>query len=205
MPYSYRLLFSAADALIDATSTGLAFRSTTKTFYLLDWKSKFITEFTLAKSNDSSSTSSSNHSEIQIQHRISSDTFNEPVQIAIFDQHPTSLLIRDNESLLIIDSRTGQLINKIDTRAFGIKTIKAFTIGSNDEILIGDHRIHIVSYDGKYIRQIPIVNQQQTVDVDIHITHQPPDLIASHHKQMSSNNSFPSKANTIGPNKSGGM
>jgi len=78
------------------------------------------------------------------------------------------------------------LLNKIDTRSFGIKTIKAFTIGLQDEIIIGDHRIHILSYDGKYLRQISSINQQQIVDVDIHITHEPPDLIASHHRQSSS-------------------
>ena len=43
----------------------------------------------------------------------------------------------------------------------------------------------MLSYDGKYLRQISSVNQQQTVDVDIHITHEPPDLITSHHKQLS--------------------
>lgn len=48
-----------------------------------------------------------------------------------------------------------------------------------DEILIGDHRIHLISYEGKYLRQIISNQQQQVVDVDIHT----PDLIASHHKQ----------------------
>lgn len=76
-------------------------------------------------------------------------------------------------------------MNKIDTRSFGIKTIKAFTTSSQDEIIVSDHRIHILSYDGKYLKQISSVNQQQIVDVDIHITHEPPDLIASHHKQSS--------------------
>ena len=95
-------------------------------------------------------------------------------------------LICDNNTLLIIDNRTGDLLNKIDTRSFGIKTIKAFTINSQDEIIIGDHRIHIISYEGKYLRQISSINQQQIVDVDIHITsHEPPDLITSHHKQSS--------------------
>jgi hypothetical protein len=81
---------------------------------------------------------------------------------------------------LIIDSRTGDLINKIDTRSFGIKTIKAFTIGLQDEIIIGDHRIHILSY----LRQISSITQQQIVDVDVHVAHQPPDLIPSNHKQL---------------------
>lgn len=75
------------------------------------------------------------------------------------------------------------MINQIDTRSAGIKTIKTFTIGQQDEILIGDHRIHVFSYEGKYLRQICSLTSQQIVDVDVHITHQPPDLIPSNHKQ----------------------
>ncbi|CAF1086530.1 unnamed protein product [Rotaria magnacalcarata] len=169
------------DSLVESTSTGLAYRSSTSTFYLLDWKSKFITEFTLFNSNSSSA--HVNNSRIHINHQVTCSLFNEPVQIALFEQHFNSLLICDNNTLLIIDSRTGDLINKIDIRSFGIKTIKAFTVGLQDEIILSDHRIHVLSYEGKYIRQISSVNQQQIVDVDIHITHEPPDLIASHHKQ----------------------
>jgi hypothetical protein len=165
---------------VETTSTGLAYRSSTSTFYLLDWKSKFITEFTINNRNPSLT------SLININHQITCSLFNEPVQIALFEQHINSLLICDNNTLLIIDNRTGDLINKIDTRSFGIKTIKAFTTNSQDEIIIGDHRIHIISYEGKYLRQISSTNQQQIVDVDIHITHEPPDLIASHHRQSSS-------------------
>ncbi|CAF0889158.1 unnamed protein product [Rotaria sp. Silwood1] len=173
----------ATDSLVEPTSTGLAYRSSTSTFYLLDWKSKIITEFTILNSN--SSTTNLIQSQIQINHQITCSLFQEPVQIALFEQHINSLLICDNNTLLIIDNRTGDLINKIDTRSFGIKTIKAFTINLQDEIIISDHRIHILSYDGKYLRQISSINQQQIVDVDIHITHEPPDLIASHHKQSS--------------------
>ncbi len=177
-------LFAATESLVQSTSTGLTYRSSTSSFYLLDWKSKFITEFTIANRNSSST--SPNNSQININHQITCSLFNEPVQIALFQQHINSLLICDNNTLLIIDNRTGDLLNKIDTRTFGIKTIKAFTIGLQDEIIIGDHHIHILSYDGKYLRQISSVNQQQIVDVDIHITHEPPDLIASHHNKQSS-------------------
>jgi hypothetical protein len=172
-----KFYFLATESLVDSTSTGLAYRSSTSTFYLLDWKSKFITEFTI---------SSNNKNQININHQITCSLFNEPVQIALFKQHLNSLLICDNNTLLIIDNRTGNLLNKIDTRSFGIKTIKTFTINLQDEIIIGDHRIHILSYEGKYLRQLSSINQQQIVDVDIHITHEPPDLIASHHKQSSS-------------------
>lgn len=136
--------------------------------------------------SNSSSTSLSTNTPITIHHQITCSSFNEPVQIALFEQHQNSLLICDNNTLLIIDNRTGDLLHQIDTRTFGIKTIKAFTTGHQDEIIIGDHRIHILSYEGKYLRQISSLNQQQIVDVDIHITHEPPDLIASHHKQSSS-------------------
>ncbi|CAF4108496.1 unnamed protein product, partial [Rotaria sp. Silwood2] len=171
------------ELLVEPTSTGLAYRSSSSTFYLLDWKSKIITEFTILNSN--SSTTNLNNSQTHINHQITCSLFNEPVQIALFEQHINSLLVCDNNTLLIIDNRTGDLINKIDTRSFGIKTIKAFTTNLQDEIIISDHRIHILSYDGKYLRQISSINQQQIVDVDIHITHEPPDLIASHHKQSS--------------------
>ena len=123
------------------------------------------------------------NSQIQINHQQTCSLFNEPVQIALFELHPNSLLICDNNTLLIIDSRTGDLINKLDTRSFGIKTIKAFTVGLQDEIIISDHRIHIVSYEGKYLRQISSITQQQIVDVDVHIAHEPPDLIPSYHRQ----------------------
>jgi hypothetical protein len=174
------LIYLATDSLLESTSTGLAYRSSTSMFYLLDWKSKLITEFSLTNSD----ASSIHNSQITINHQITCSSFNEPVQIALFEQHPNSLLICDNNTLLIVDNRTGDLINKIDTRSFGIKTIKAFTIGLQDEIIIGDHRIHIFSYDGKHLREISSITQQQIVDVDIHITHQPPDLIASHRKQQ---------------------
>jgi hypothetical protein len=144
------------------------------------------------------------HTPIEIQHRITSSCFIEPVQIALFEQHINSLLICDNNSLFIIDSRTGDLLNQIDLRSYGIKTIKAFTIGLQDEIIIGDHRIHILSYEGKYLRQIPSINSQQIVDVDIHITHEPPDLIASHHKQ-SLTHAGNSKTNSLVTNKGGSI
>ena len=171
------------NSLVEATSTGLAFRSSTSTFYLLDWKSKFITEFTI--NNRQSSSTPSDNNQVSVIHQITCSSFNEPVQIALFEQHTNAVLVCDNNTLLIIDNRTGELINKIDTRSFVIKTIKAFTTGLQDEIIIGDHRIHILSYDGKYLRQISSINQQQIVDVDIHITHEPPDLIASHHSKQS--------------------
>ncbi|CAF0874309.1 unnamed protein product [Adineta ricciae] len=173
----------ATNSLVEATSTGLAYRSSTSAFYLLDWKSKFITEFTI--DNRQSSSTPSDNNQVSVIHQITCSSFNEPVQIALFEQHTNAVLVCDNNTLLIIDNRTGELINKIDTRSFGIKTIKAFTIGLQDEIIIGDHRIHILSYDGKYLRQISSINQQQIVDVDIHITHEPPDLIASHHSKQS--------------------
>ncbi|CAF1053706.1 unnamed protein product [Adineta ricciae] len=173
----------ATNSLVEATSTGLAYRSSTSTFYLLDWKSKFITEFTI--NNRQSSSTPLDSTQVSVIHQITCSSFNEPVQIALFEQHTNAVLVCDNNTLLIIDNRTGELINKIDTRSFGIKTIKAFTTGLQDEIIIGDHRIHILSYDGKYLRQISSINQQQIVDVDIHITHEPPDLIASHHSKQS--------------------
>ncbi|CAF0745493.1 unnamed protein product [Adineta steineri] len=175
------------DTLLESTSTGLAYRSSTSKFYLLDWKSKLITEFSIVNSDSSSN----ENSQITIHHQITCSSFNEPVQIAVFEQHQNSLLICDNNTFLIIDSRTGDLINKIDTRLFGIKTIKGFTIGLQDEIIVGDHRIHILSYEGKYLRQISSLTQQQIVDVDVHIAHQPPDLIPSYHKQLQSSISLP--------------
>jgi hypothetical protein len=177
------LLFSsflATDNLLESTSTGLAYRSSTSTFYLLDWKNKLITEFSLVNSDSSSI----ENSQIHINHQITCTSFNEPVQIALFEHHPNSLLICDDNTFLIVDNRTGDLINKIDTRSLGIKTIKAFTIGLQDEIIVGDHRIHILSYEGKYLRQISSLTQQQIVDVDVHIAHQPPDIIPSYHKQL---------------------
>ena len=155
------------DSLVQSTSTGLAYRSSTSTFYLLDWKSKYLTEFTRSNSL------------VHIDRQLTCSFFNEPIQLALFHHHSQSLLICDNNNLFIVHNQTGDLIQQIDTRPFGIKTIKAFTIGQQDEIIIGDHRIHMISYEGKYIRQITSTNQQQTVDVDIHT----PDLIASHHKQ----------------------
>ncbi|CAF1572409.1 unnamed protein product, partial [Adineta steineri] len=141
---------------LESTSTGLAYRSSTSKFYLLDWKSKLITEFSIANSDSSSN----ENSQITIHHQITCSSFNEPVQIAVCEQHQNSLLICDNNTFLIVDSRTGDLINKIDTRLFGIKTIKGFTIGLQDEIIVGDHRIHILSYEGKYLRQISSLTQQ---------------------------------------------
>jgi len=172
--------FLATDSLLEPTSTGLAYRSSTSTFYLLDWKSKLITEFSITNSDSSSI----ENNPINILHQITCSSFNEPIQIALFEQHQNSLLICDNNTLLIVDSRTGDLINKIDTRSLGIKTIKAFTIGLQDEIIISDHRIHILSYEGKYLKEIPSIKQQQIVDVDVHIQHQPPDLIPSNYKQQ---------------------
>ncbi|CAF2500017.1 unnamed protein product [Rotaria sp. Silwood2] len=186
----------ATDSLLDSTSTGLAYNSLTSIFYLLDWKSKLITEFSLINSNSSSIENSQMN--ININHQITCSSFNEPVQIALFKQHLNSLLIYDNNILLIVHNRTGDLINKIDTRSSGIKTIKAFTIGLQDEIIIGDHRIHILSYEGKYLRQISLITQQQIVDVDVHISHQPPDLIPAYYKQQQQSrilNSDESKSN----------
>ncbi|CAF1926760.1 unnamed protein product [Rotaria magnacalcarata] len=172
----------ATDSLLEPTSTGLAYRSSTSTFYLLDWKSKLISAFSLTNSD----TSLMENSQININHQITCSAFNEPVQIALFKQHLHSLLICDSNTLLIIDSRTGDLIHKIDPRSLGIKTIKAFTIGLQDEIIIGDHHLHILSYEGKYVRQIIPTKQQQIVDVDIHIAHQPPDIIPTYYKQQHS-------------------
>lgn len=187
---------SVTDSLLESTTTGLAYRSSTSTFYLLDWKSKLITEFTLTNSNEISS--------INILRQITCSAFNEPVQIALFEQHSNSFLICDNNKLLIIDNQTGDLIKEIDTRSFGIKTIKAFTIGLQDEIILADHRIHIFSYEGKYIRQISSITQQQIVDVDVHVTHQPPDLIPSNYKQQSVlNSSQHSKSSNTSTTKGG--
>ncbi|CAF1459562.1 unnamed protein product [Rotaria sordida] len=74
--------------------TGLVYRSSTSTSYLLDWKNKTIAELTILNSN--SSTTNVIYSQIQI---------------VLFKQHINSLLIYDNNTLLIIDSRTGDLIN----------------------------------------------------------------------------------------------
>ena len=163
------------ESLLESTSTGLAYRCSSSTFYLLDWKSKTISEFSFP--------SSDSHGQMRLHHQLTSSLFNEPVQIALFSHHLNALLICDNNILLIIDHRTGNLITRIDPRSFGMKTIKAFTVGLHDEIILADHRIHIVSYEGKYLRQISSNQQQQIVDVDVHIAHQTPDLIASHHKQ----------------------
>lgn len=167
------------DSLVEPTTTGLAYRASNSTFYLLDWKSKMITEFSLSNSDPSIL----NDHSINIHHQITCSLFNEPIQIALFEHHPNSLLVCDNNTLSIIDHRTGDLIHQIDTRSLGIKTIKAFTIGLQDEIIIGDHRIHVLSYEGKYLREISSAIQQQIVDVDVHIAHQPPDLIPVHYKQ----------------------
>lgn len=160
------------DSLVESTTTGLAYRASNSTFYLLDWKSKMLTEFSLSNSDRT----------ITIHHQITCSSFNEPIQIALFDQHPNSILVCDNNTLFIIDHRTGDVIHQIDTRSLGIKTIKAFTIGLQDEIIIGDHRIHVLSYEGKYLREISSIVQQQIVDVDVHIAHQPPDLIPVNYK-----------------------
>ncbi|CAF0963631.1 unnamed protein product [Adineta ricciae] len=181
----------ATDTLLETTSTGLAYRSSTSTFYLLDWKSKLITEFSIVNSDPSSSPSTPN-SQINIHNQITCSSFDEPVQIALFEHHPNSLLIFDNNIFFIVDNRTGDLINKIDLRSYGIKTVKGFTIGLQDEIIVGDHRIHILSYEGKYLRQITSLTPQQIVDVDVHITYQPPDLISSHHRQLQTSVSLPS-------------
>ena len=68
----------ATESLVEPTSTGLAYRSSTSTFYLLDWKSKFITEFTITN-------------QININHQITCPLFNEPVQIALFEQRVSKL------------------------------------------------------------------------------------------------------------------
>jgi len=96
-----------------------------------------------------------------------------------FNQHINSLLICDSNILLIIDNHTDDLINK---RSFSIKTIKVFTISLQDQIILSDHRIYILLYDGKYSKQLTSITQQQIVDVDIHITHEPSDLTISHNK-----------------------
>jgi len=170
----FLFLFTVNDSLFEPTTTGLAYRSSTSTFFVLDWKTKLISEFLLLNSDTFA---------MELQHQFTSSSFNEPVQIALFHHHPNSVLICDSNSLLIIDKSTGDLINQIDTRSVGIKTIKTFTIGQQDEILIGDHRIHMFSYEGKYLRQICSLTLQQIVDVDVHVTHQPPDLIPSDYKQ----------------------
>ncbi|CAF0763110.1 unnamed protein product [Rotaria sordida] len=172
----------ATDTLLEPTSTGLAYNTSASTFYLLDWKSKLITEFSLTNFNTSLIENSQIN--ININYQITCSSFNEPVQITLFNQHRNSLLICDNNILFIVNNRTGDLINTIDIRTLGIKTIKAFTIGLQDEIIISDHRIHILSYEGKYLRQILPITQQQIVDVDVHISHQPPDLIPSNYKQQ---------------------
>ena len=196
---SNRLSFLATDSLLESTSTGLAYRSSTATFYLLDWKSKLITEFSLGSSHPSSI----DHGQTRIHHQVTCSLFNEPVQIALFPQHLNALLICDNNMLFIIDHRTGDLITKIDPRLFGIKSIKAFTIGLHDEIMVGEHRVHVFSYEGKYLRQIASINQQQTVDVDVHIAHQPPDLIASHHRQQPVSIFHQSKSSHLHASKGG--
>lgn len=188
MNISSTCLFSilATDTLLETTSTGLAYRSSTSTFFLLDWKSKLITEFSIVNSDPSTP-----NSQINIHNQITCSSFNEPVQIALFERHSNSLLICDNNTFFIVDNRTGDLINTIDLRSYGIKTVKGFTIGLQDEIIVGDHRIHILSYEGKYLRQITSLTPQQIVDVDVHITYQPPDLIPSHHKQLQTSVSLP--------------
>jgi hypothetical protein len=193
------LFVLATDSLLEPTSTGLAYRSSTSRFYLLDWKSKLITEFSIPNSASSSIT----NTPINIHHQLTCSSFNEPVQIALFERHPNSFLICDNNTLLIIDNRTGDLINQIDTRSFGIKTIKSFTIGLQDEIIISDHRIHILSYEGKYLRQITSITQQQIVDVDVHIAHQPPDLIPSNYQQQSISISQHLKSTNLSTGKGG--
>ncbi|CAF0938726.1 unnamed protein product [Adineta steineri] len=54
-------------------------------------------------------------------------------------------------------------------------------------------------------RQISSLTQQQIVDVDVHIAHQPPDLIPSYHKQLQSSISLPphSKSTNILTSKGG--
>ena len=121
---------------------------------------------------------------IDIKHQITCSSFNEPIQIALFQQHSNSSLICDNNTLLIVDNCTGDLIHKIDTHSLGIKTIKSFTIGLQDEIIIGNNRIHVLSYEGKYLRQISSRTEKQIVDVDVHVANQPPDLIPAYHQQQ---------------------
>ena len=60
-----------------------------------------------------------------------------------------------------------------------------------DQIILSDHRIYIyiyiyiLLYDGKYSKkkQLTSITQQQIVDVDIHIIHEPSGLIISYNKQ----------------------
>ncbi|CAF4684116.1 unnamed protein product, partial [Rotaria sp. Silwood2] len=61
------------ELLVEPTSTGLAYRSSSSTFYLLDWKSKIITEFTILNSN--SSTTNLNNSQTHINHQITCSLF----------------------------------------------------------------------------------------------------------------------------------
>ncbi|CAF3957638.1 unnamed protein product [Rotaria sp. Silwood1] len=49
--------------------------------------------------------------QIQINHQITCLLFQELMQVVLFKQHINSLLIYDNNTLLIIDSHTGDLIN----------------------------------------------------------------------------------------------
>ncbi|CAF1428056.1 unnamed protein product [Rotaria sordida] len=101
--------------LLDQISkiTGLAYRSSTSTSYLLDWKNKTIAEFTISNSNSSTT--------------------------------------------------------NVIYSPFGMKTMKAFTMNLQGEIIISDHSIRILSYDGKYLRQTSSINQQRMIARDIHI------------------------------------
>ena len=50
-----------------------------------------------------------------------------------------------------------------------MKIMKTFTMNLQGEIITSDHRIRILSYDGKYIRQTSSINQQRMIAGDIHI------------------------------------
>ncbi|CAF3957621.1 unnamed protein product, partial [Rotaria sp. Silwood1] len=47
--------------------------------------------------------------------------------------------------------------------------MKAFTMYLQGEIIISDHRIRILSYDGKYLRQTLSINQQRMIAGNIYI------------------------------------
>ncbi|CAF0747694.1 unnamed protein product [Didymodactylos carnosus] len=159
------------DNLIESTCTGLAYRSVSDTFSVIDYRTKCIIEFSFDNSS----------SQMQIINRLTcpSEIFCEPIQIQLMNSTTHSrleYLILDSNQLHLIDGQTGQLLKTYDTKS-KIKTIKSYTVGLQNELYIADQKIHIYSYDGQYIKQI---NHQQQIDTtsDIQI-HNEPDLITS--------------------------
>lgn len=161
------------DCSIENSTTGLAYRQSDSTFFLVDWKRKSIEEFSFPSNKFSTN-------EMKFQRQINPDFLVEPISVALFNLHSNSLLVCDNNILFIIDQQTGKLIRRIDPNFYSIKTIKSFAVGLNDEIFIADHRIHSISYEGKYLRQI--VPDQTENFGDFHFSNTPPDLIASHQR-----------------------